>query len=349
MPKRVGFVYEKVVSFDNCLAAVMEGTASLKKTDCVKRIRNNPEKYARKIQSILLSGWEPQPCRVKIINEGTNKKRRELLIPTMLDHLVHVAIVRVAEPYFIKRYDFASCGSIPGRGQKRVQAIIKHWQKKMPKYAAECDVRKFFPSCKKEIVMRCLRRIFKDEQYLAMHEKILDQMGGVIAIGFQPSHWYGNLVLTECDRLLRKMKIRFVRYMDNYAMVSNRKRNLHKAIRYLQELLNSMDLSIKEDWQVFRPKTRSITMLCYRYYADGRIALRKSLMKHIKRVFRGAARHLNAHTARRIMSLVGILRHCHSYNFRCKYVYGVVNLRLCRRLISDADKKRLLPRTAGAI
>lgn len=344
MPKRIGYLYERVITFDNCLAAVLEGTESLRKTECVKRIRNEPEKYARKIQEILINGWEPRPCRKKIVNEGTNKKRRELLIPTMLDHLIHVAVMRVAEPHLLKRFDFASCGSIPGRGQKRVQAIIKSWQKKMPKYAAECDVRKFFPSCRKSVVMECLKRIFKDAKYLSLHEKILDQMGGTIAIGFQPSHWYGNLVMTKCDQELRKMGVKFTRYMDNYAMTARRKRTLHKAIRRLMEILKSMGLELKGDWQVYKTKARAITMLCYRYYADGRILIRKKLMKHMKRVIQRARHHLDAHTARGIMSLIGILRHCNSYNFRRKYVYEKVSIRLCRRLISDADKKRLLSR-----
>ena len=342
MPKRIGYLYEKVVSFDNCYAAVLEGTASLKKTDTVKRIRKNPEKYAKKIQAALLSGWEPAPCRTKIINEGTQKKTRELLIPSMFDHLVHVAVLRVAEPYFMKRYDFASCGSIPGRGQKRAQGIIKGWQKKMPKYAAECDVRKFFPSCRKEVVMGCLRAMFKDERYLALHEKILDQMGGSIAIGFQPSHWYGNLVLTRCDILLRKMGVRFVRYMDNYVMVCGRKRTLHKAIMALSAELAEMGLTIKNDWQVFKTRARAITLLCYRYFADGRILLKKKLMFHIARVIFNAAKALDAHMARIVMSLIGIVRHCNSYNFRKAYIYGIISLKLCRRLISDADKKCLL-------
>ena len=32
MPKRIGFLYEKVLTLQNCTAAVLEGTANLKKT-----------------------------------------------------------------------------------------------------------------------------------------------------------------------------------------------------------------------------------------------------------------------------------------------------------------------------
>lgn len=343
MPKRLGFLFEKVVTFENCLAAVHEGTASLKRTDHVKRILENPEKYAFRIQEKLLAGWEPGPCRTKTINEGTQKKTRELLIPSMEDHLIHVAIMRVIIPKITSRFDFACCGSIPGRGQKRVQAIIKHWQKDMPKYAAECDVRKFYPTCRKEVVMKCLERFIKDQKYLDLHGKILDQMGGVLAIGFQPSHWYGNLVLTECDKVLRQNGIEFVRYMDNYAMVSNRKKTLHKGILLIRRCLWKMEMDVKKDWQVFQTRGRAISFLCYRYYASGKILMRRKLAHHVARVLKRAAKAPNAHKARAVMSLVGIVRHCNSYNFRRRYVYGVISLKLCRRLISHADKKCLLP------
>lgn len=346
MPKKVGHLYEQVVSFENCLKAVHEGTASLKRTDHVRRILADPDKYAHRIQGKLLAGWEPSPCRQKTINEGTQKKTRELLIPSMEDHLIHVAIMRVIVPHLMSKYDFASCGSIPGRGQKRVQGIIKGWQKKPPKYAAECDVRRFYPTCGKEIVMGCLRKFIKDEKYLSLHEKILDQMGGVLAIGFQPSHWYGNLVLTECDRELRKSGVKFVRYMDNYAMVAGRKRSLHRAILTLRRCLWKMGMDVKKDWQVFRWSSRSICFLCYRYYANGKILMRKKLSHHVARVLRRASALLDAHRARGVMSLVGIVRHCHSYNFRREYIYPVISLKLCRRLISDVDKKRILPGTA---
>lgn len=346
MPKKLGHLFEQVVAFENCLGAVHEGTASLKRTYHVKRILEDPEKYARQIQEKILAGWEPGPCRKKTINEGTQKKTRELLIPTMEDHLIHVAIMRVIEPALVKKYDFACCGSVPKRGQKRVQGIIKGWQKDPPKYACECDVRRFYLTCEKQVVMDCLEEFIKDRRYLALHGKILDQMGGVLAIGFQPSHWYGNLVLTKCDKILRGMGVKFVRYMDNYAMVSNRKRTLHKAILELRRYLCQRGMDVKKDWQVFRFRSRPITFLCYRYYADGRILMRKKLAHHVARVVRHASGNLDAHRARGIMSLVGIVRHCNSYNFRRAYVYGVISLQLCRRLISDADKKHYLPREA---
>lgn len=343
MPKRLGYIYEQVCTVENCRRAVLCGTENLRRTKYVADIRDNPDKYAETILKILQDGWNPSPCRFKTINEGTERKVRELRIPTMIDHLIHVAIILPIENELIKRFDFYSCGSIPGRGQIRAHRAIRGWMRRAPRYGAETDIRKFYDTCSKAVVMSALRRFIKDEKYLQLNEMILDQMGGVLAIGFMPSHWYANLVLSDLDREIRAAypKIKFVRYMDNYLMLAGRKRTLHKAIKLEQKFLSERGMELKGDWQVYQTAHRPPRFLSYRYYR-GYCLVRKKLAYRISRSARRMKRKPCAHFGRSLMSEVGILRHCNSYNFRKRYIYPVVSLKMTRRIISNADKQRLL-------
>ena len=349
MPSRLGYIMPKVLTHENCTRAVLVGTANLERTPKIRRIRKDPEVYGQKILDILTAGWVPEPTREKTINEGTSHKVRKLQIPTTRDHLIHVAIMLPILDDLVDRYDFYSCGSIPGRGSKRVISTIKSWMNgdHPVKYAAQADVHHAYESTSSVAVMRCLRRFIKDEEYLHHHEMILEQMGGHLAIGFQPSHWYFNLVMTDIDRKIRACHkgIKMIRYMDNYVLGCNRKRTLHKAIRMIIEECGKIGMSINKDWQVFSTKNRPITALSYRYFR-GYTLLKKKIMYSIVKGFKRTRKRMCAHYARGTMSHIGILRHCNSYHFRVKFLYHKLSIKRMKELISNADKKRVLCGTA---
>ena len=349
MPKRIGYIWEELTSIDHCEKAVLYAIRNKKKTKYLKYVKKHYKKYAVRLQAMLLNGWTPTPPRLKTINEGTRMKSRNLKIPSLNDHFVHTAVALILQKYISNKFYFYSCGSLPKRGQTfATKAVEKNIRKKKPKYCALADVRKFYQSVRKKHVMRCLRRYIKDEKFLHLNEQILDQMDDELAIGFAVSHWYGQLVLSFVDKAIKccDSKTFLVRFMDNYVLTNGRKRTLHRIIAKIKMLLDDFDLCLKADWQVFPIKSRMVEFLSYRFDYDKTI-LRKGLMYRMSRCFRKTYKNIDAHKARRIMSYRGILKHCDSYNFRKAHLYPYVSIKLCRRLISDADKKRFLFREAG--
>lgn len=345
MPKRVGFLCEKVLTEANCIEAVKIGTKNLKRTHKIRRIRENADDVGRKILQTLENGWVPDEPRERVINEGSAMKTRHLRIPSTRDHLIHTAIMLPLIPLIEKRLDFYCAGSVPGRGQKRIHHCIKGWmgRKNPPKYAGETDVRHAYETTTKETVMRSLRRIVKDKRYLMWMEQILDQMGGSLAIGFTPSHWLFNLVMADVDRAVRtKGKgVLYCRFMDNIWIADGRKRRLHRAMRLIDEECGKLGLNLNRSTQVFPTKQRAIQALSYRYFR-GNTLLKKATMYRITRGVRRAGNNTNAHHCRAAMSLIGITRHCNSYNYRKDHVYCVVSIKRMKGVISIADKKRNL-------
>lgn len=345
MPKRIGYLYEKVLTIENCTEAVLVGTKNLKKTPKIRRIRENADKWGQRILDTLSSGWIPAPTREKIINDGTEGKERHLCIPKTFDHLCHVAIMLPIIGLLTKRFDFYCCGSVPGRGPKRVEYAIKSWTRTGHpiKYAGEADIHHAYQTLGVDAVMAALRRFIKDENYLRWHEQILEQMGGYLAIGFQPSHWYFNLVMSRGDRIIRNhcRGIKMVRYMDNYWFASNRKRKIHTAVSILKTELCRLGMKLNHAYQVFPTVSRSITALSYRYFV-GYSVMRKSTMHELSKRIKIAGQRMTAHLSRSGVSRIGILRRCNSYSFRKQYIYPVFSIKRAKELISRADKKCLL-------
>lgn len=349
MPKRIGYLYEQVLSLENCTNAVLIGTKNLKKTPKIRRIRENADKWGQRILDALSEGWVPAPTREKEICDGVSGKRRTLNIPSTFDHLCHVAIMLPIIDLLIKRFDFYCCGSVPGRGPKRVEHTIKSWMNSEHpiKYAGEADIHHAYETTSSDTVMAALRRFIKDEKYLSWHEQILQQMGGYLAIGFQPSHWYFNLVMSRWDRIIRNhcKGLKMVRYMDNYWFGSNRKRRIHKAIAVLKTELERLGMELNHAYQVFPTAFRAITALSYRYF-EGYSIMRKVTMLELSKQIRIAGRKMTAHLSRSAMSRIGVLRSCNSYSFRKHYVYPIFSIKRAKELISRADKRRLLRQKA---
>ena len=351
MPKRIGYLYERVISEENCIAAESEMTRHKNQNRSALRIKENPEKHGKLLSELLSSGrWEPTPYTEHRIYDGYRRKERTIKVPCLLDQAVHHAVMRVTVPYIERRNYFYNCGSIPGAGQTRAVKALQGWLgvKKPPKYAQQLDIRKFYDTCPHSAVMTALRRIFKDEKFLAMHAKILASMssdGIGLAIGYYPSQWYANLVLQLVDNGLNREfgpKIKFVRYMDNFGMISNRKRALHKAREFAEKLLQMIGLQIKRDWQVIHISIAGFKYLSYRFF-HGYTLLIKKLMYRMARKIKHAAHNLTPKSAASVMSYNGILRYCNSYNFRKKYLYPVISIKKCKEVISRESRIRRMP------
>ena len=349
MPKRVGFIYERFVSEENCIEAERLMAKNKSDNKMAKHIGAHAERYGKILSDTLKNdAWVPSPNRECTIHDSYKGKERNLRIPCLLDQSVQYAWLNIATPYIEKRNYYYNCGSIPGAGQSRAVHTLQHWlgTKKSFKYGAISDIRKFYDTIPHKVILKGLRRIFKDKRFVAFAGRILASMSNTgvgIAIGHPSSHWFANVALMEIDQQLCALfpDVKFVRYMDDISMVSNNKRHLRKALYWLITHVALLGMRIKHTWQLFRIRLRGITFLSYRFFR-GFTILAKGLMYRISRKIRKAGQYLTPHTATGVVSYMGILKHCNSYNFRREWVYPHVSIKKCKEVISYAAKDNVL-------
>lgn len=351
MPKRVGNLWQKVIDKQNCINAEKEMAKNKPDNKMARHIGEHAERYGSELSDKLTNGtFVFHQSRVTYIKDSYKGKTRRLQIPCLEDQSAMQAWLLVASPYIERRNYFYNCGSIPKAGQSRaVEGVKKRLRgKKPPKWAAVTDIKKFYETCPHWVVMRGLRRIFKDKQFLEFAERILASMsdtGVGLAIGYPVSHWFANVALMEIDHELTRLfpDVKFARYMDDIAMTSRNKRHLRKALLHLKQRLHDFGMELKRKTeQIFPIKARGITFLSYRFY-QGYTIIAKGLMYRISRKMRRAAKNMSLHMAMGVISYLGILKHCDSYNFRIKHVYPYIKPKKCRRMISNASKSNLRP------
>ena len=345
MPKRIGHLYEQVISEDNCMAAVVEMTKGKNKNKKAMRIRKNSVSYGKRLAAEVSSGgWVATPYIEHTIEDGVRKKKRNIKVPCLHDQAVHHAVMRVMIPHIIKRNYFYNCGSIPKAGQNRSIKAVQKWMGKKNgyKYYGKFDIRHFYETCPHWAVMNALKRIFKDKKLLALNEQILESMGNGLAIGFYPAQWYANIVLMDLDNQIVQKVLpgcKYTRYMDDMLILHKNKRKLHKARKIIELILNGLGLILNPKWQVSKIGSQGITFLSYRFFR-GYTLMKKKLMYRITRKIKRTKDRPSVHNARSMTSYLGILKHCNSFNYRKKRLYPVVSIQKLKGVISHESRIR---------
>ena len=92
--KRIGFLYEQIVSEENCRLAIINAAKHKKKRKNVMKVINNLDFYVKDLSERLVRLDFTSPYRTRIIKDGLSGKERELQIPAFYpDQCAHHEIL----------------------------------------------------------------------------------------------------------------------------------------------------------------------------------------------------------------------------------------------------------------
>ena len=329
MPKTHNNLYEQIISLDSLYAAHKQVQKGKKYNDVAAYARDHIEEIIDELRSRLINmTWQPDPYR----RFWTRKevKRRKVDEPSYRDRLLHNAIVTNTLPYFAKKFIFDSYAVTPGKGQHqavfRAQEFIRRASKNGDVYILQCDIRHYYASINHDILLEQIKRTVRDKRLLTIWQRIIDgyhtegypDVG--IPIGAVTSQLSANIYLNPFDHFIKECAEwkEYVRYMDDFILISNSKRKLWSILADIKWFLDTQ-LRLK-----LNPKTRVINAIdgldfCgYRIF-HSYLLPRKRNVKAAKKRFREMSYRYNHGTAtfedvnRRVQSFLGYMRHCDGY------------------------------------
>ena len=364
MPKRVGFLYDRMVNetfIEKCIKKGLQ-QKNRKRKD-VKSVRENPEKYRGIVYNTLATcSYKPSiPKEKHIVDVSSNKDRIIGIQPFNTDGTYHIVTVQAMMPELMKGMHHWSCAAIQGRGGKRMFNHVKkiiQCETKNSKYVAELDIKQFYPSIPLKKLIRAYERKIKDKKFL-LHLAIIiscaqitvaealdkglspydivgDKVG--IHIGFVTSQWSGNFYLEPLDRFILSLDgvKHEARYADNIIITGRNKKKLHRALTAIEEFLaEELGLTLKENWQIYRPSKRRVSTVGY-HISRNNVILRQS-----RRIYKKIVLHqrIPPSMARSFMSRIGMLSHSDCVYAVRIYVAPIKVSRL-KKIISNDDKQR---------
>lgn len=352
MPKKVGYLYDKMVDRDFIRNVILEATRGRRNRKDIACVLADLDGYVEKTyQMVATESFVPSAPKVReIYDESSEKFRKIQMVPFWPDGVMQWLLVTAMKPVLMRGMHPWSCASIPGRGGKRIHKKIRGILRNDPKgtkYAAELDVAQYYPSISGKRLIWALARKIKDKRFLRTVYSIIESCGGGLAIGYYICQWLANYYLEPLDRYIMTLPgVKYMtRYMDNITLFGPNKKQLHKARKliaaYMQQRLG---LAMKSNWQIYPTAKRMVSAVGYRF-SRTHIIMRKRNFLRFTRQCRRVKKRLDAGKpimfaqASGLLSRAGQLKHCNSQKIREKYIdpIGVRNL---KEVVRNESKRR---------
>lgn len=334
--KRVGNIFSKIIDFDNLVLADKKARLNKHKRYGIAKFDKNYHSNLVKLQKMFIEGtYKTSKYDIFTIIADRGHKEREIYrLPYFPDRIAHHAIMNVIEPILVSRFTADTYSCIKGRGIHLAAKKLKHVLKTDPigtQYCLKLDVKKFFPSVDRDIMMDQFRRIFKDKKFLELISEIIYSTDNGLPIGNYISQFAANLYLTWFDRYVKQeLKIKhYFRYCDDMVLLSSSKEELHNALHKIKEYLNvNLNVEVKHDYQVFPVDSRGIDFLGY-VFRHNYMLLRKDMKKKFYR----KSTYINVHTKfRSLSSYWGWCKHGNCFNMWRKFT-GTNNIRELKNIL----------------
>lgn len=364
--KRIGFLYEQIVSVENCKRAILNASVPKRKRKSVQKILQNLDFYAEDLSERLIRLDFLTPYKTRIIKDGLSGKERELQIPSFYpDQCAHHAIIQVLQPIFMKSAYYWSCANIPKRGIDRACKGVERATMRDTKHAKYCvkmDISKFYPSIPHDRLKARLREKIKDKKALRIIDKVIDSHFPGLPIGNYTSPWLAEFFLQPLDNFIKQeLKVKhYVRYADDLVLTGNNKKKLRKSFCAVIDFIEGLGMKVKHDYQLFlvqknckdkkHRKGRKIDFVgrCFGIRVTT-IRKRRALAlmrqsRHIQKLQR-QNRPVPYRMASGFLSRSACFKHTDSKAMKEKY-YDTVNIKKLKEVISNESKRKCLAQCA---
>lgn len=303
-------LYSIIVSKKNLFLAWKEFKRGKSCKNDALKFALNLEENLLTLHDKLISGEYKHGGYVKFY--VCDPKMRRIHKAAVEDRIVHHAVFRVLYPIFEKKFIFDSFAS---RMNKGTHAAIKRFESfalklsqnhTRPVWALKCDIRKFFDSIDHEILLKILRSKIRCDKNNSLLANIIGSFESSprkgIPLGNLTSQLFANVYMDYFDQFVkRRLRLKYyVRYMDDFVIVSERKESLTAALSVIRIWLKEhLALELHDRKSSFKKWHSGIDFLGYVSFPFHRVLRTRTK----KRIFRK----LNTDNA---LSYFAILKHC---------------------------------------
>ena len=373
MPKRIGFLYDRMIDKQFIKRCILSGISNKSKDrPDVKVVIENIEIIVDYIYLVLSNcDYVPSLPKIKRIHDNSSGKIRDIAIqPFDYDGIIQLCAVEVLKTIVLRGMHKWCCASVPGRGGHYMLNHNKRIVQQHPhssKYVAVIDIKKFYPSIPQKRLIAALERKIKDKKFLLLLAVIMacykpglkyavehnlspyDVVGDNVGlyIGFVTSQWEGNFYLEALDRFILSLDgvKHECRYMDNIYIYGSNKRKLRKALTAVNRFLDSeLGLCIKEDWQIFPVDRRPVGTVGFRIYRD-HVDIKAQNFLRIKRQSARIQKKIKNNIpippkqAASFLGKTACLKFCNSQKVKERYVY-LIGVHRLKKIISNEAKRK---------
>lgn len=263
-------------------------------------------------------------------------KERIICAASFAERVLHHALMNVCHSIFEKHFIYHTYATRPNKGTHKAINYAKMQAKKYTFYA-KLDVRKYFDSIDHTILIKALTRLFKENELLSIFYQIINSYQTTenkgLPIGNLTSQYFANYYLSVADHFAtEKLKLPYVRYMDDMLFFSNDKLELIQKIKEFELFLHTkLNLELK---------TKTLNFIKYGFSFLGfrifphKIKLGKVAKKRFRQklfLFRSNLLKLKWNSIeyqKHLLPLLSFVKHADTFGLRSNYIFQKKGCRL---------------------
>ncbi|MGA3291689.1 MAG: reverse transcriptase domain-containing protein [Candidatus Microgenomates bacterium] len=306
-------VFENIISPENLFSSWANFKHDKRKRPDVQEFEIRLEENIFNLHRELKTGiYRHGPYKPFYIHDP---KQRLIHKARVRDRVVHHAIYSVLNPIFEPTFIANSFSCRIGKGTHKGVEILGKILRKVSKnntincFALKGDVKKFFDSIDHEILLDILEKKIKDENTIRLLKEIINSYsvseGCGVPIGNLTSQIFANIYLNELDQFIKhELRVKYyLRYADDFVIVSGNKKYLGKLIIQIYNFLQSqLRLFLHPDKVYIRKYSQGIDFLGYIVLPHYKVVRTKTKKRIIKKLNR-----------KNLASYMGVLSHANSF------------------------------------
>jgi len=321
--------YEDLISIDNLLLAWTEFVRGKRNKPDVQEFQFYLMDNILSLHNDLINGaYKHGGYQQFKIND---QKPRTIHKAFVRDRLLHHAVYRILYPFFDKTFisDLYSCRN--NRGTHKAINRFRDFGHIVSKnntktcWVLKCDIRKFFASIDQDILIEILQKhirlthVNQSEIISLLKEIIFSFKPNGLPLGNLTSQLFANVYLNELDQFVKhKLKVKhYVRYADDFVILSRDKNHLENLIRTIKEFLqDKLKLTLHPDKIFIKTLFSGMDFLGWVNFFDHRVLRTKAKRRMLKRLKENPS-------PETINSYLGLLKHGNSYKIKNKILDGL--------------------------
>ena len=224
----------------------------------VSRFARDVQSNILRLQSALAGNvYQPLPLRMVEVAKKSGALRL-LLVPAVADRIAQSAVARWLGSRWNPSFDPNSFAYRPGVGVANALRALAALRDEGFHWVLDADIRSFFDSIDHAILLRKLQRLLGETSPLLewIHRWItapiwdgaqLEIMTRGVPQGSPLSPLLSNYYLDGFDRRLRSSGMRFVRYADDFLVLSRTPFDLAEARTQVEDALRELNLTLNSE------------------------------------------------------------------------------------------------------
>jgi len=252
-----------------------------------------------------------------------DSKKRDIHKAYVRDRIVHQIIFDYLEEIYEPLFISDTYSSRKYKGSHKAVATFKYFAKLIQSdkrstcFVLKCDVRKYFNSVDKDILLLLISKKVTDQGILAVISNVIysfEKNNPGVPLGNITSQVFANIYLHELDEFIKEdLGVRFyIRYNDDFVILDNSEKRLMSYLPKIRDFLTSnLKLEIPESKSSIRKLNWGIDFLGYTILKNAVLLRNETKGKLFARINRNNT-----------SSYLGLLKHCNSYTLTQKIISG---------------------------